>query len=351
MASAIAETRNAWGAPPAHPEALLEAWARPRALVVPLSAAALLAASALLLLLAHRPDSHGNHDARSATFSQLAPEAASALALQSLEGIGLLETLGACQPKFEERKQERLLEISGGALRAEIVPQAPERPLVIRTPHLEIAVLGTRFDLRVDAERSELSLIEGHLRITLREQTLELYAGESLRSDDPRFEISSLPPAPRRGESELHAAPAPSPKDPPRAAESMGRSLKSCEGRESPMERIACLEQVALETGLSAQTALFAIALQYRQLGERRSAIDATHRFEKRFSESFLAPEAMLLKIELLIKEARRGEAADTCDAFVKRFPSDPRSDEIAAMGREQRSLRGREPVAAPGAP
>lgn len=67
-----------------------------------------------------------------------------------------------------------------GTLEAEVAPQAPDRPLVVLTPHAEVRVLGTRFVVAVEPDRTRVDVREGRVRLTrARDQaTVEVGAGQ-----------------------------------------------------------------------------------------------------------------------------------------------------------------------------
>lgn len=67
-----------------------------------------------------------------------------------------------------------------GQLSANVTRQPPSRPLLIRTPNAEIAVIGTRFAVSTDADFSELGVRQGDVRFRRLSdgETIEVKAGE-----------------------------------------------------------------------------------------------------------------------------------------------------------------------------
>lgn len=58
---------------------------------------------------------------------------------------------------------KRLL-LNDGEISAEISKQPPSHPFVIETPHAQLTVVGTRFSLRTDSEKTRLDVTEGAVR-------------------------------------------------------------------------------------------------------------------------------------------------------------------------------------------
>lgn len=56
--------------------------------------------------------------------------------------------------------------LPSGSLSARVSPQEPGRPLIIRTPDVEVRVLGTELEVLSAPERSEVAVLEGKVRVT-----------------------------------------------------------------------------------------------------------------------------------------------------------------------------------------
>ncbi|MBA4387285.1 MAG: hypothetical protein C0404_04845 [Verrucomicrobia bacterium] len=82
---------------------------------------------------------------------------------------------------------KRLL-IDRGSLAVVVAPQAPGKPLVVVTPHAEVDVVGTAFDMLVSPKWSELDVIEGKLRCTRLSdgKKLELQHGQGVTAGEGR---------------------------------------------------------------------------------------------------------------------------------------------------------------------
>jgi len=55
--------------------------------------------------------------------------------------------------------------LAAGRLDSDVAPQAPDRPLIVDTPHVEITVVGTRFTTVVQHEATRVDLEEGRVRL------------------------------------------------------------------------------------------------------------------------------------------------------------------------------------------
>jgi hypothetical protein len=71
--------------------------------------------------------------------------------------------------------------MDAGSMRARVAPQVPARPLLIRTPHANLTLSGTEFDLAVNAQTTRLDVIEGAVDVVRPEdgQRLMVYGGYS----------------------------------------------------------------------------------------------------------------------------------------------------------------------------
>jgi ferric-dicitrate binding protein FerR (iron transport regulator) len=67
--------------------------------------------------------------------------------------------------RLEEAAGARVV-VRGGAVSARVERQPPNRPMVFATPHVEVAVLGTRLALAVGSESSHVEVREGRVRMT-----------------------------------------------------------------------------------------------------------------------------------------------------------------------------------------
>lgn len=84
---------------------------------------------------------------------------------------------------FEEQKGSRQVRLKTGAIRCEVASQRPDRPLVFQTPHAELTVLGTAFELSATPVESRVRVFEGRVRWTAGGRSVEVGAGEASTAD------------------------------------------------------------------------------------------------------------------------------------------------------------------------
>jgi WD40 repeat protein/ferric-dicitrate binding protein FerR (iron transport regulator) len=75
--------------------------------------------------------------------------------------------------------QAKQLYLQAGSITAEVAAQPPDQPLVLTTPHAEIVVMGTRFQLAASTESTHLEVKEGSVQFRNRasQQMVEVNAG------------------------------------------------------------------------------------------------------------------------------------------------------------------------------
>ena len=67
--------------------------------------------------------------------------------------------------------------------RSEVMEQPPGQPLVFQTPHAELTVLGTAFELLATPVESRVRVLEGRVRWTAGGRSVEVAAGEASTAD------------------------------------------------------------------------------------------------------------------------------------------------------------------------
>lgn len=236
-----------------------------------------------------------------------------------LGAAGSLEVAPGAVLKFAELTGpvEQRIDLEAGSIRMHARPQSPRRPVVVKTPHLRVIVVGTRFQVDVGAGRTRVRVDEGRVRVEARSgASLVLSAGASAGSDDPR-----LQPAP---EVALPEAEAPSAAPAPAAGD--------CAGSAAGADRRSCLERLAAGEGLAAQNALYALGLMAQSEGEGERALEGFRRYQARFQSGALGPEAALGALRQLLSERRWREALEEAESFRRRFPEDGRAAEVALV-------------------
>ena len=94
-----------------------------------------------------------------------------------------LQVDSATDVGFEEQKDSRQVRLKTGAIRCEVASQRPDRPLVFLTPHAELTVLGTAFELTATPVESRVRVLRGRVRWTTGGRSVEVAAGELSTAD------------------------------------------------------------------------------------------------------------------------------------------------------------------------
>lgn len=186
-----------------------------------------------------------------------------------------------------------------GRLTASVAPRRRDEPLSIVTPHLTVVVIGTRFTVSVASGLTTVSVAHGRVRIDRGQQSVFVDGGQSLRSDDLRLATAAP----------LGAAAAPTP----------------CT---NVPRRTHCLRKVARGSDLSAQNALFALALHARDVErDPDAALSFLRSYVRRFADGVLSEDAVLLAARILHE---RGRSDESC-AYLRRHLG---ASEVARVGR-----------------
>jgi hypothetical protein len=86
------------------------------------------------------------------------------------------------------------LELRLGGIDADVAPQRPFRPMVLRTPQAEARVLGTRFTLASDTNGTRLEVFQGRVRLTrLSDGKLVNVGAGNYAVAAANYELSALP--------------------------------------------------------------------------------------------------------------------------------------------------------------
>jgi ferric-dicitrate binding protein FerR (iron transport regulator) len=95
----------------------------------------------------------------------------------------MMQVDSATDVGFEEEKSSRQVRLKIGAVRCEVTPQRPERPLVFQTPHAELTVLGTAFELTATPVESRVRVFRGRVRWAAGGRSVEVAAGDVSTAD------------------------------------------------------------------------------------------------------------------------------------------------------------------------
>jgi hypothetical protein len=84
---------------------------------------------------------------------------------------------------FEQERGSRQVRLKTGAIRCEVASQRPDRPLMFQTPHAELIVLGTAFELLATPVESRVRVLRGRVRWTAGGRSVEVTTGELSTAD------------------------------------------------------------------------------------------------------------------------------------------------------------------------
>ncbi|MFP6899627.1 MAG: FecR domain-containing protein [Opitutales bacterium] len=95
------------------------------------------------------------------------------------------------------KADRKLVFLKRGQLRSNVQPQPIDKPFGVRTPHLELTVVGTEFLVIADDDDTSVRVLEGHVQVErLSDQGgVELVAGQEIVvAPDGELLVASLPP-------------------------------------------------------------------------------------------------------------------------------------------------------------
>ena len=253
---------------------------------------------------------------------------ASTIDLQ-LEGIGTLSVTDEQGLKVPDRvAEDHEVFLTTGRMTAEIVPQRG-RPFTVKTPHLRVTVVGTRFSVAVKPDLTEVEVSRGRVRVESPTGMLELGPGEQIRSDAPALSaaISVAPSAQLAQQPEERVAPTPNPTTAP-ADDREGGGRRSVPGvNDCPLLQTAdsqrrCFLQFAADDKLAGQTALFSLGRLERQAGNLAEAASYGAMYERRFPEGVFGPEASAQLVADLDSLGKSHEGLEAAARFLARYPT-----------------------------
>ncbi len=258
-----------------------------------------------------------------------------------IAGVGQFDYEPSAKVSFDDRSTERRITVRRGLFKARVDKQEPTRPVVVATPHLEITVLGTRFDVRVEAGETHVELFEGAIRVASPWRTIELKGASAIASTDERLTKSAEEPEPALPDAPLEApAPLPrkirplvptlapaSPEPSPAPKSEPSGAVGECQLLESTQERLDCLKKLSVGGGAVAEAALYNLGLLQRGSSGAGGlvALATFADLERRFPKSLLAPEAAMRRVELLKQRGDLAGAIAAAKEFERYFPGEPR--------------------------
>ncbi len=174
------------------------------------------------------------------------------------------DTLKAAPTAQVDIDRDRV-KLESGEVEGAVWRESGAEPLRVTTPHLRLSISRARWKVTVREGQTELVVLEGKVAVEQSGGLLMVEAGQ-------RF----LAPA---------------------------RRTQDCDPALEPRQRESCLESLAAGVGLSAEGALYSLALVRRDaLGSREGALQALSEHRRRFPASAFAPEVTEAAVALLLE-------------------------------------------------
>jgi ferric-dicitrate binding protein FerR (iron transport regulator) len=117
--------------------------------------------------------------------------------VQAVDGSTLVLDVGASLLVRDDRRVSVELELKHGRVLATVVPRAGNEQFSLHTPHAEVVVIGTRFTVAVEANRTSLDVADGRVRFTPRGGTTRVVAANESATWPTRTEAPPVPTTPR----------------------------------------------------------------------------------------------------------------------------------------------------------
>jgi ferric-dicitrate binding protein FerR (iron transport regulator) len=238
-------------------------------------------------------------------------------------------------------------EVRVGRVRFSVPHQPPGQRYSVRAGAFEVVVLGTVFDVAVEASGVGVSVSNGTVEV--REagspRTLaRLTPGEQWSSE---VEAPATPPA---------ALPAPRASAPLRKPQPHPRRVAAVAGREAertldqagelrrrdPRRALAMYRRMLAAGGPLAEIAQYEIGvIEDEDLRDPRQAVVTWDRYRTRYPGGLLRTEADLSVIEALSRTGERGRALAEAREFLTRHPNSERRSEVARLAGDLTRERG----------
>ncbi len=243
--------------------------------------------------------------------------------------------------------------VERGQVSLEVARQAPgERFTVAAGPYI-VAVIGTKFDVRVDGSANHavhVDVSEGTVEIWRGNVPVgRVYAGGDWNSaprNDTRRPVAMTEPSGHRASSAPGvtspssmptSAPAPAPAPAPvtgsRETSDPFAEAEAAAAGGQPNRAIEILGQIARRSGPMAQNAAYEMGRVLRdRLLRPRDAVRTWNQYRERFPEGLLRVEADLSILETLVKVGDKEAALSEAEAFLHRYPRSERRAEVARV-------------------
>ena len=185
------------------PAPVRRTWARPRFTLLHAAAAVVLFAGLLVFKFTHPSPSKiltVREISGSLAWSNANGEVRPHLAVNDALPAGTFETFGEnshvvlgfddgteitlrgeCRASIADRASQKQIHLQTGSLRADVTPQPPGNPMLLRTATANVEVVGTVFSLTADADKTTMNVERGRVRMkrTVDGSTVEVSANQT----------------------------------------------------------------------------------------------------------------------------------------------------------------------------
>jgi len=226
---------------------------------------------------------------------------------------------------------ERRPLVERGQARFEVPHQAPGSKFAVSAGPYVVTVVGTKFHVGVADDRVSVAVEEGVVEVWRGDRSVRLVEGDSwagpMRGLTPPA-VQHRPPAASSRRVAEAAAP---PESAPASVELTEARTAFKEGR--PEDALAMLSHCAKGAGPAAENAAYEMGRVLRDgLRRPRAAVAAWGAYRTRFPDGLLRAEADLSILETLAKLGDNAAALAEAEAFLARYPSSERRDEVATL-------------------
>ena len=238
-------------------------------------------------------------------------------------------------------------EVRVGRVRFSVPHQPPGRRYSVRAGTFEVVVLGTVFDVAVEASGVGVNVSSGTVEV--REAgsprlLARLTPGEAWSSEAGSGEAAAPAPAPRVQLTTVRLR-----KPPPRRVASVAgreaeRTLDQAGElrRRDPQRALAMYRRMLAGGGPLAEIAQYEIGvIEDEDLRNPRQAVATWDRYRTRYPGGLLRTEADLSVIEALSRVGEQGRALTEARDFLQRHPNSERRSEVARLAGDLTRERG----------
>jgi hypothetical protein len=237
--------------------------------------------------------------------------------------------------------------VEHGRVTLAVPHQPPGRQFTIGAGPYVIAVLGTRFHVRVAGDSVGVDVEEGVVEVRRGGRATRVLAGESWTSPSVVSEhravvaspaavaVAPPPSPPPAADPRPIPTPVPAAAPKPRAPSGMEQfhEAQAALSQGHPERAVDMLETLAQGTGPAAENAAYEMGLILRdRLRRPDQAIAAWNRYRARFPQGILRAEADISVLETVMAQGDTARARTEAQGFLARHPDSERRAEVSAL-------------------